>query len=370
MSWRDAFLKSIGTGAFSGATFGDWLGVLRANRFRVDLPYWPRAAAITLSSVLNSARARWEEWRYGRKVREATVPPPLFVLGIWRSGTTHLHNLLARDARFACPNTYQVFFPRTFLSTERTSARVMGFFMPCKRPQDNVAMRVDEPQEDEFALCSLTGHSVMLGWAFPRRRDFYDRYLTFHNVPRAEVAEWQAALAYFVQKLSFKYRRPMVLKSPGHTCRIKLLLETFPDARFVHIRRHPLAVFQSMVHMYRKVLPYWSLQRSDLSDLEDYITRQYREVYDAFFEERELIPSDRFHEVAYESLETDPIGELRSLYEALALPDFSAAEAVVRQYLASLSDYRKNEYSELNCELRRRLAKEWRRCFENWGYAT
>ena len=185
MSWRDAFLKSIGTGGFSGATFGDWLRVLRANGFRVDLPYWPRAAAITFSSVLNSARARWEEWRYGRKVRAATVHPPLFILGIWRSGTTHLHNLLARDARFACPNTYQVFFPRTFLSTERTTARVMGFFMARKRPQDDVVMRIDEPQEDEFALCSLTGHSVMLGWAFPQSRDFYDRYLTFRNVPRS-----------------------------------------------------------------------------------------------------------------------------------------------------------------------------------------
>src|SRR5262249_9557144 len=149
----------------------------------------------------------------------------------------------------------------------------------------------DEPQEDEFALCSLTGQSVMLGWAFPRSRDFYGRYLTFRDVPRREVERWQAALAYFVQKLAFKCGRPLVLKSPGDTCRIKLLLETFPDARFVHIRRNPVAVFQSTLYMYRKVLPYWSLQRPDLSDLEDYIVRQYREVYDAFFEERELIPS-------------------------------------------------------------------------------
>ena len=162
----------------------------------------------------------------------------------------------------------------------------------------------------------------------------------------------------------------MVLKSPGHTCRIKLLLETFPDARFVHIRRNPLAVFQSTLHMYPKVLPYWSLQRPDLSDLEDYIARQYREVYDAFFAERELIPSGRFHELAYESLETDPIGQLRNLYETLSLPDFAAAEAVVRQYLASLSGYRKNTFGELNLELRQRLAREWRRCFEEWGYAT
>jgi len=122
-----------------------------------------------LSSISNTLLAAWEKWFYGRKVRNTRVDPPLFILGIWRSGTTHLHNLLAQDDRFACPTTYQVSFPHTFLTTERINARLLGFFLPKKRPMDNVAFGFAEPQEDEFALCSLTGRAVRRAWAFPHR---------------------------------------------------------------------------------------------------------------------------------------------------------------------------------------------------------
>ncbi len=51
---------------------------------------------------MNSFYRRKEERRFGEKVRATEIAPPLFVLGHWRSGTTHLHHLLARDrARFA-----------------------------------------------------------------------------------------------------------------------------------------------------------------------------------------------------------------------------------------------------------------------------
>src|SRR5687768_14248006 len=118
MAWREALLSRFGPGAFGGITFGDWLRVLRDNHFAVDVPYWGRAGFITLVSLSNSVSRRLEEWRYGAAIRAATVHPPLFVLGIWRSGTTHLHNLLSKDDRLAFPNSYQVFNPHTFLTTE------------------------------------------------------------------------------------------------------------------------------------------------------------------------------------------------------------------------------------------------------------
>jgi omega-hydroxy-beta-dihydromenaquinone-9 sulfotransferase len=84
-----------------------------------------------------------------------------------------------------------------------------------------------------------------------------------------------------------------VLKSPGHTCRIKVLLELFPEAKFVHIHRNPYDVFQSTQHMIRTVTPWWALQRPEDSDLEERIIRQYQEVYEVFFEERGLVPEEQ-----------------------------------------------------------------------------
>jgi hypothetical protein len=96
--------------------------------------------------------------------------------------------------------------------------------------------------------------------------------------------------------------------------------------------------------------------------------RQYREVYDVFFEERGLIPKGHFHEIGFEALEADPIGQVRGMYEALALPDFGHVEPALRRYLAAIAGYRKNTLPELPAELRSRLAREWRRCFDEWGY--
>ncbi len=369
MSWRETFLIRFGPGTLAGITLGRWLRVLWENRFAIDLPYWGRGAAITLGAIPNTVLSWWENLRHGRRIRNTRILPPMFVLGIWRSGTTHLHNLLTQDDRFAYPNTYQVFYPNTFLTTEPMNDKLVSFFLPRRRPQDNVAMGVREPQEDEFALCALTRRALWIGWAFPRQADYYGRYLTMRNVSEEERAEWRCALKWFLQKLSLRHGRPLVLKSPGHTCRIRLLLELFPDAKFVHIHRNPYDVFRSTQHMVRTAAPWWALQRPDHSDLDDRTIRQYKEVYDVFFEERKLIPKGHFHEVGFEELEKDPVGQVREIYKSLNLPDFREVEPALQRYVGRLTGYRKNEFPELQADMRQRIAKEWRRCFDEWDYS-
>jgi hypothetical protein len=111
-----------------------------------------------------------------------------------------------------------------------------------------------------------------------------------------------------------------------------------------------------------------ALQRPDYGDLDGRTLRQYREVYDEFFDERGLIPKGHFHEVGFEALEADPIGQVRGTYEALALPDFGHVEPALRRYVEALSGYKKNTLPELPADLRSRVAREWRRCFDEWGY--
>ena len=127
-------------------------------------------------------------------------------------------------------------------------------------------------------------------------------------------------------------------------------------------------MFRSTRHLVRTVPPWWALQRPDYSDLEERSLQQYREVYDVFFEERRLIPKGHFHEIGFEALEADPIGQVRGIYEALALPDFRQVEPGLRRYVESLSGYKKNTLPELPAELRSRVAREWRSCFDEWGY--
>jgi omega-hydroxy-beta-dihydromenaquinone-9 sulfotransferase len=370
MSWRETFATRFGPGIFLGMTFGDWLRILRQNGFAVDPPYWGRAAVTTLGSLQNSILRWYENARYERRILQTPIEPPLFILGVWRSGTTHLHKLFAQDDRFASPNYYQALYPHSFLCTEKSSAKFVGLVMPRKRPQDNMPMGVQEPQEDEIALCALTGFSFLLSQAWPRNANAYDRFLTLRAASQEELARWKAALTWFVRKLTFKYGRPLVLKSPAHMGRIRLLLELFPEARFVHIHRHPYAVLQSARHTVLKVTPWWTLQHPAFDNLEDRTIGQYREICDAFFEERDLIPKGHFHELGFEQLERDPLNALRQVYEALELPRFEHVEPALGRYLAGIADYKKNMFSELSPEFKAKVAKVCQRSFEAWHYST
>ena len=105
-----------------GMTLGDWWALLRRHRFAIDLRHSPRALVQSAVSAANSVNARIERLRFGERIDAAEVHPPLFILGHYRSGTTHLHNLLALDPRFAAPTFYQALNPHTFLTTERLTA--------------------------------------------------------------------------------------------------------------------------------------------------------------------------------------------------------------------------------------------------------
>lgn len=367
MAWREAILRQFGPGLLGGITLGDWLKLLRENRFAVAPSRIPTAIAITMHGAQNSA-CRWiDQLRTGRGLEDVAVGPPLFLLGHWRHGTTHLHNLLAVDERFAFPTTYQALFPHTFLTTEAMNSRLLGFFLPKVRPMDNVEWSMSSPQEDELALCVTSLMSPCMGWLFPRRREHYDRYLTFRGVPEAEVRRWREEFLRFLRKLTWKYGRPLVLKSPPHTGRIRLLLEMFPEAKFVHIHRDPYAVFPSSRKLFRVNNMMNGLQHPR-SDDDEWILGQYRAMYDAFFEERELIPAGHYHEVGFERLEADPIGEVGRIYEALRLPEFRHIEPALRRYVGSIAGYTKNAFPPLSDDLRRRIAIHWRPCFEAWGY--
>ena len=370
MAWRESLLRLVGPGLLGGLTFGKWVQILRENHFSVAPSCLPRALAISCQSIQNSV-FHWNDRRQlGAELDDLEVLPPLFVLGHWRNGTTHLHNLLTVDGRFAFPNNYQCLYPFTFLTAERLHSRVVDFFMPKRRPMDNVEWNMSSPQEDEFAICISNFNSPYMSWVFPQRREHYDKYLTFRGVPDHEVREWQENLLAFLNKLTWRLKRPLILKSPPHTCRIKLLLQMFPQAKFIHIHRNPFVVFPSSKKTFQVNFDLHRLQQSRLSDLDDWILQQYRQMYDIFFEERSLIPKGHFHEICYEDLEQDPMGQVKRIYEELNLPSFSHIELPLQRYVESITGYRKNQHPDMSDDLRQCISQEWRASIEEWGYSA
>src|SRR2546421_389957 len=94
-----------------------------------------------------------------------------------------------------------------------------------------------KPQEAEFALCMMGQPSPYLTIAFPNRPPQDQDAFSVERMSPRQRAAWKRAFVRFLKQLTSKDPRRLVLESPTHSCRIPVLLELFPDARFVHIVR-------------------------------------------------------------------------------------------------------------------------------------
>ena len=127
--------------------------LLVQNKFRLGPLYLPRFIyATTMGTILSPLRIR--ESRQYKKIIEQTKikDDPLFLLGHWRSGTTFLHNLMSLDSSFGYCTTYHTVIPEAFLASEKITRPLVESSLPPTRPQDNVELHPDTPQEEEYAL--------------------------------------------------------------------------------------------------------------------------------------------------------------------------------------------------------------------------
>jgi hypothetical protein len=307
---------------------------------------------------------------FGHRVNATKLAePPLFVLGHWRSGTTLLHELLILDERHTYPNTYECFAPLHFVWTEWFVPPLLRKLLPSTRPMDMMEAGWDRPQEDEFALANMGVPSPYLAWAFPQHGPVADEYLDLLSLSHSEREQWKQALREFVQRVAALRNRRIILKSPTHTARVKTLLEVFPDARFVHIVRDPLALFPSTMRLWNTLSHVQGMQTVDgvIPWVERQVLNTFARMYERFEQDRNLIPEGRLAELHFEALVADPVGQMQSVYEQLNLGGFESARPAIARYSADHSGYRPGHYS-LSPATTERVRRHWAPYFERYGY--
>lgn len=369
---------SVKNHPLSGITWLQWVRVLRAHA--IDWrTYAPRIAFLTVMSVFNSIGACVEAVLYGWRVRRVRLrEDPVFVVGHPRTGTTHLHNVLARDSeRFGVATTFDVGFPSSFLSS-RWMAPALGAIMDSTRPMDNMALRYDTPQEDEVAVNQLSScASPYAPLLFMREEESFRKFYELREdheeypIEKKELERWRMAFLRFARKLQYKCGedKRLLLKSPVHAARLGILREMFPKAQFVFISRHPYDVFKSAVNMADKY--YWQcyLQRTTVAQVQEFILKQGEMLHDAYLRDRELLPAKDLYETRFESLDEDLIGTVRALYEHFEWTEFDErVEPALREYSKSLSNFKKNSFSKLSDEAKEVVKRRWRRWFDDLGY--
>jgi hypothetical protein len=354
----------IGRHLLGGITHDAWLRLRRDND--IDAEFRGRAALLGLLSRVNSYAARREERVYGDEIAQTTIAEdPVFLLGHWRSGTTYLHHLLSLDPRFAFVTTVQAIHPATSLVTSPLFTRRANH----KRPMDNVVQGPGTAQEDEFAVASLSLCSPFVGFVFPRRAEHYDRFLTFDDTTLDDTLAWKAAVLRTARKATLiAGGRRLVLKSPPHTARIRLILELFPHAKFVHLHRNPVDVLRSTLGLNRNLAWYSYLQRPNEAALQNDAFRRYRLMHEAYFRDERLVPAGNLIELSYRELTENPMAACGQIYRALGLADFEVFAPRLALYLRNQPKYEPPPREPIAAELKTRIGRVAEPSIARWDY--
>ena len=358
LGWLDwvtlAFPRFLG-----GFTFPDWLRMLGDQCWQVDAVFLPRSVLATLGAAMTSLVKPLDDACRMDSRDDAAWRRPTFILGHGRSGTTHLFNLLARDPRFAHATHLEVFNPHTFITLRRLGLQHVLRMLPTRRrAMDDVRVGWLSPAEDSIALTVLGCQGGKLQSIFPRTA-----------APEELAAEpFRAALAAFTRKLVHVHHRPLLLKSPEHTVRIRDILAVFPEARFVMIFRDPEAVMASIYNSARSAGMVWNaLQWPSSWPIEEVIDSVGSSI-DAYFDAKPLIPPGNLVEVRHEDLVADEAGTLGTIYAGLGLAPPPAGQPASRG--ASARPYRRTAHPQLDAAVRDRLQLRCRRLHAAGWYAA
>lgn len=192
-----------------------------------------------------AAHARHPEIGAGR------VDRPLFIVGLPRTGTTILHELLAQDPANRVPMTWEVAHvhpppARATYETDPRIARVDAQLAGVDRlipdfkrmhpmgatlPQECVALTA----HDFASMIFTTTHRLPSYQAWLDRADLGWVYASHRR--QLQYLQWQCPAERWV------------LKSPGHLWALEALLAEYPDARIVQTHRDPLRVIASLASL-------------------------------------------------------------------------------------------------------------------------
>jgi hypothetical protein len=282
---------------------------------------------------------------YGDKIKAHKLPDdPIIIIGHWRTGSTFLHQLLALDPNLVTSNVFQGSIPDSFLTSRKSYEPIMGRALKGTRPMDQVKLSMDEPLEDEYALFRLCSYSPLERLIFPKSKEYFLNQFSEFLPVNEKLTNWKEAVKYFYKKLTLENNKVILIKNPFHSFRINVLNEIFPNARYIHIIRHPHKVVPSTIRMWDIVGTQNTMNgrwtKPTIKETSSLLSRMVQKID----EDLKSIPKDRYFEIKFEDLEQDPKSEIKSIYKHLNVEFLDEFEKQIDGFLISVKEYQKNKY--------------------------
>jgi hypothetical protein len=284
----------------AGITLKHLFRLLKRNKISWHPKYLFRLFFLLQSAFWSSLFSLIDKRRFGKSLESITnIPAPVFIIGHWRTGTTLLHKLMSLDPQLLAPTLFHVAIPDGCLSSYKVYKPIMKLMVSRHRPMDRVKMGIDEPQEDEYAIFRMTDFSPLERLIFPESPGFfllnYDSFL-----PMGEKrVEWGNALLLFFKKLYYLSGKTVVSKNPFNSLRINELRKIFPEARFIHIYRHPFKVIPSTINMFTIVQNQNCLNNNHAKPTISEVTEVFDHIMTVIRHDLSALPDKSYHEIKF-----------------------------------------------------------------------
>lgn len=264
-------------------------------------------------------RLRLEDWRSRHpEIADEKIERPLVVIGMARTGTTILHNLLARDRRNRVPMTWEVDhpFPPPESATRDDDPRIAEVDARLDRVDELIPdfkkmhpMGALHPQECVRILSNeLASMIYELSFHVPSYRSW------LHE--QADLRPAYRGHRRMLQHLQWRHPGRWVLKSPCHLWHLDAFLSEYPDALLVQTHRDPLSILSSLTSLATTLRAMYGARVAPVE-----IAREWAELnadaLNASVDAREsqLVDPSRVIDIQFRELVRDPIGTVKRVYD-------------------------------------------------------
>ena len=295
-------------------------------------------------------------------ISEEAIQAPIFIVGLPRSGTSILHELLAQDPRLRAPLSWEAHTPCPGPGAgeggrEASIRRAENVFTFWNELVPAYATMHEMGAEIPCECIWLTAHSF-------RSEEFLGR----NRVPSygAWLATADLAPAYTIHREILQLLQHgttterWLLKAPSHMMALPWLFARYPDARVIQTHRDPVQIMGSSVNLLRALC--WMRSESVDPELikasfagEGLAARLFAALD---FRDGPEAPAHAFQDIRFADLMADPLAAVAQLYAGLEIPLTREIEAAMGDYLAAKPRGKFGEHDYRFADLGLDLAQE------------
>jgi hypothetical protein len=293
----------------------------------------------TRVEILNGLTRRLQITDYRKQrpeVAEQRIERPLFVLGLPRTGTTILYELLAQDPIHRAPMSWEVAYPLppAQAATFETDARIakvdkefgqLDRLAPGFKAMHEIGANL--PQE---CVALFAAHFLSDQWSAAYCLPSYRRWSLTQDM--SAVYRWHRQ---YLQHLQVDYARPRwVLKTPAHLAYLKALTTEYPDAAIVWTHRDPMDVMASLSSLVCTLRGAFS-DHIDPAGFAAQEVEYFSSVLAMGVTQRRAMSDEasRFFDVSFRTILSDPLSAVDAIYRHFGFELSDHARDRMQRYL-------------------------------------